>query len=858
MLSLLLFALLAPSSPAPMPGPGVSEALARERARTIRSLRYDLQFVIPEIRGQPVRGREIVRFALAAPRAVVLDFEQPPDRVLSVTRGGRAVDFAVGHGHLVVPRSQTVAGENEFTIEFVAGNESLNRSDDFLYTLFVPARAHLAFPCFDQPDLNARFTLTLQVPSAWQVVANGSEGSRLAAADGRLTVKFQETPPLPTYLFAFAAGKFSVETAERNGRTFRMFHRETDAAKVARNRDAIFDLHAKALAWLEEYTQIPYPWGKFDFVLIPSFQFGGMEHAGAIFYNAPGLLLDESATQNQLLGRASVIAHETSHMWFGDLVTMRWFNDVWTKEVFANFMAAKIVNPSFPGVNHELRFLFAHYPSAYEVDRTAGANAIRQPLANLNEAGSLYGAIIYDKAAVVMRQLEIIVGSTAFRDGLREYLKTYSFANATWLDLVRVLDTRTPEDLAAWSRVWVERRGRPEFTTILRTSPSGTIAGLSMEMRDPLKRGLIWPEQLSLMLGYPDRIHEIPVYATASLVRVTEAIGLERPLYVLPNGRGLGYGLFVLDEPSRRYLLKHVEDIPDELTRGSALVTIWDNMLAGHVHAHECLEFLLRALQYEQDEQNTQRALSYLSNLFWKYLPPDERQAVAARLETILTDGLARAQTTSQKSAWFSTFRDVVLTADGIAWLRRVWQRDERVPGLTFAETDEINMALELAVRDVPGSSDILNIQLERTRNPDRKQRFAFVMPALSADPAERERSFARFSKLENRAHEPWVLEAQRYLNHPLREEHARRLIPPSLDLLAEIRRTGDIFFPKRWMDATFSGHRSPEAASIVRDFLAREPQYPQRLRWVVLSAADDLFRAVAMAQPQVEKRHRY
>ena len=126
-----------------------------------------------------------------------------------------------------------------------------------------------------------------------------------------------------------------------------MYHRETDAAKVARNRDAVFDLHATALDWLEEYTGIPYPLGKFDFVLVPSFQFGGMEHPGAIFYNASGLLLDPSATQNQLLARASVIAHETAHMWFGDLVTMAWFNDVWMKEVMANFMAAKIVNPAF-------------------------------------------------------------------------------------------------------------------------------------------------------------------------------------------------------------------------------------------------------------------------------------------------------------------------------------------------------------------------------------------------------------------------------------------------------------------------------------------------------------------------------
>src|SRR5262245_23629537 len=149
-------------------------------------------------------------------------------------------------------------------------------------------------------------------------------------------------------------------------------------------------------------------------------------------------MLDESATQNQLLERASVIAHETSHMWFGDLVTMKWFNDVWMKEVFANFMAAKIVNPSFPTINHELRFLFQNYPAAYEVDRTEGANPIRQELANLNDAGSLYGAIIYQKAPIVMRQLERLVGPAAFQDGLREYLKGHSLGNANWSDILTV------------------------------------------------------------------------------------------------------------------------------------------------------------------------------------------------------------------------------------------------------------------------------------------------------------------------------------------------------------------------------------------------------------------------------------
>ena len=390
----------------PDPEPGISLTLAQERASRLSDIRYDLTFAIPASASEPIAGTVAVHFALKdSGRPVVLDFAPGADHITSVTVAGRAASYRAANGHIVIAPRALAAGENVVEIAFRAGDAALNRNPDFLYSLFVPARAHLTFPCFDQPDLKARFTLALTAPGGWEAISNGAETARETAGD-QLRVRFAETQPISTYLFAFAAGRFQIETAERNGRTFRMFHRETDAAKVARNREAAFDLHASALRWLEDYTGIPYPFGKFEFLLVPSFQFSGMEHPGAVYYNAASILLDESATENQVLNRASVIAHETSHMWFGDLVTMRWFNDVWMKEVFANFMAAKIVNPSFPKVNHELRFLVAHYPAAYAVDRSEGTHPIRQELDNLNEAGSLYGAIIYQKAPIVMRQLE--------------------------------------------------------------------------------------------------------------------------------------------------------------------------------------------------------------------------------------------------------------------------------------------------------------------------------------------------------------------------------------------------------------------------------------------------------------------
>ena len=846
------------------PEPGVALTLATDRAKTIRDLRYDLSFEIPTSQSEPVNGRAIIRFETTdVSRPVVLDFAAEADAVRSVDVGGKTSTFRVVNGHIVIPSGQLTSGENSITISFRAGDSPLNRNPDFLYTIFVPARAHLAFPCFDQPDLKARYTLTLSVPSEWEAVGNGIETSR-EPAGGRTTIKYAETEPIPSYLFAFAAGRFQVETAERNGRTFRMLHRETDAKKVARNRDAIFDLHAAALTWLEDYTGIPYSFGKFDFVAVPSFQFGGMEHPGAVFYNASRLLLDESATENDLLGRATLISHETSHMWFGDLVTMQWFNDVWMKEVFANFMAAKIVNPSFPKVNHELRFLTAHYPGAYGIDRTQGTHAIRQELENLNEAGSLYGNIIYLKAPIVMRQLERLLGAGALRDGLRVYLKQFAFGNATWLDLIKVLDARTERDLAAWSHVWVEEAGRPLVRTEWETNPEGR-RQIAFAQRDPkVGRTLTWNQQMEVLVGTPSETRVIPLEMKSERTELPESLTPPEVEFVLPTGGGLAYGRFILDDRTRAFLLAHVHELQDPVARGAVWINLWEELLNGAVDPSEFIEAAIRSLPREATEQNVQLVTSYLDDAFWRFIGNRARATLGPVLERTLRNELTRAKTQSLKSTYFSGFRNIVTTSEGVGFLERVWRRREKIPGLIFAEPDEATMALELAVRSVSNAASILEEQRERFQNPDRKARFEFVMPALSADPTVRAAFFSRLSDAKSRRREPWVVEGLSYLNHPLRAAASIEHLRPSLDMLEEIQRTGDIFFPKNWMDAVLSGHSSRDAVNIVRAFLDEHPDpttatpdspapghpYPIRLRRVIQQSADDLFRAPDIVIP--------
>ncbi len=820
------------------PEPGVALEMAAHRAATLSNVSYDVRLDIPAARDSAVFGVIDVRFAVREDDdQLVLDFRAPFGHVLGVLLDGDSVSFSVSQDHIVIPTNTLTAGEHTVTVRFRSTDAALNRQDDLLYALFVPDRASTAMPVFEQPDLKARFTLTLIIPSAWKALSNGAQISRASAGMGRDSVRFAKTKPLSTYLFTFAAGALEVESAVRNGRTFTMYHRETDPQKLQRNREAIFDLHATALEWLEAYTEIEYPFDEFAFLAVPAFQFGGMEHPGAIWYRAESLFLDPTASRTQELGRASLIAHETAHMWFGDLVTMRWFNDVWMKEVFANFMAAKIAGPSFPDLNLNLRFFQAHHPTAYSVDRTAGTNPIRQPLENLRDAGSLYGAIIYQKAPVVMQQLEALIGETVLRDGLRVYLDRFRYANATWPDLIGILDSLTTEDLSTWSDVWVNQTGRP------RVAAAWTDSGLVVTQRDDVaNRGLLWNQPVVVAIGVGDSVIEQRVLLRDAQAFVPMTLP-STPAFLLAGADGVGYGRFLLDAASRDRLLARVHTLENPLHRAVAWQTLWEDVLEDSLDANTFVNATVVALDRERDELVAQQVLGLLRGAYWRFLPDSSRTAVAPAVEAALWRALDAAPTPGRKGAYFSAIVGVTLSPDGVARLERIWRQQETPRGLPLVEQQYIGLAEALALRGVPNAEAILTEQESRITNPDRLARFRFVRPAFSADLGVRDSVFRAFANVENRRRESWVLDAMSAMHHPLRAEYSLPTVRASLELVEEIQRTGDIFFPLRWLNATLDGHRSVDAAQIVREFLAERPDLPPRLRGKVLQAADDLFR---------------
>lgn len=822
---------------------GVSFELNEYRKKSIDSIHYELELDVPVLKKDAIRGKIAVSFHLnSLKQPVVLDFSRDKSQVLSVTSKEKKIDFQFENEHIVIDNEVFKEGKNQIEIEFVAGDMSLNRSDEYLYTLFVPDRASTCFPLFDQPNLKATYSLTLKTPSSWEAVSNGALKNKQTQGE-KSVYQFEKTKPISSYLFAFATGKFFKQTQTIKGREMTMYYRETDTLKVKRNKDEVFHLHAASIEWLEDYTDIPYPFGKFDFVLLPSFQYGGMEHPGSIFYNEAALFLDENASVNKRLSRASVIAHESAHMWFGDLVTMDWFNDVWLKEVFANFMAAKIVNPSFPEINFDLRFLLSHYPSAYDVDRSKGSNPIWQPLTNLKNAGTLYGAIIYLKAPIVMRHLERKIGEKMFQESLQDYLHAFSFGNARWDDLVKIIDKKTTLDIEQWSNVWVKTSGMPEYDL------AATQQNISIAQKKDSVSGRIWQQSFNAKWKDGAQFQQ----SLLNIVNAKSLVITAKSDVVFPNSTGIGYGYFEMDSTSRDYFFQNynsgkVSGLNEPLLRGSVLVNVWEGFLRGNGPTPSVLlKDLMKALPLEKDPLLVDYILGNIQSVWWNFLTEESRNSYQSDLEGLLWKLLNTTTDKGTKTSYLRSFRNISLTPDAIAKLTSLWNEELKIKDLVLSEDDKIGLASDIALKGQGDEKVVLEKQLSQIKNPDRKQKMQFVMPALSKDEKVRDAFFESLKKPENREKEAWVLEGIGYLNHPLRQKSALKYLRPSLDLLEEIQLTGDIFFPTRWTNTTFSGHSSPEAQKIKDQFLAEHADYPYFLKNKILQATDILDRAVVL-----------
>ncbi len=815
---------------------GVSLQMANARKARLSNINYQLYFDIPLEKSQDIPANVKISFDLESnQKRLLLDFKESTEKVLSVKKNEISISFELMNEHIVINPEYLEIGENEFEISFIAGNLSLNRNDDFLYTLLVPDRARTLFPVFDQPNLKATYDLTLNIPDTWKAVSNGKAINEIENGTKK-KISFEKTAPISSYLFAFAAGDFEQLTDPKSGMT--MYHREKDTTKVNLNASDIFSLHQQSIDWLEAYTGIAYPYNKFDFVLIPPFQYGGMEHPGSVFYREASLFLDEGASINQKLRRASLIAHETAHMWFGNLVTMDWFNDVWLKEVFANQMASKIVHPSFPEVNHELNFLLSYYPNSLEVDRSEGTHPIQQELTNLQNAGTLYGNIIYNKAPIVMRNLESLMGKEPFQKAIKEYLKTYDTSNATWDDLIFIMKQYTDKNLNNWNRDWVKGKGVPTYETVLDLKNSKATITQLASLNDQK-----WPQNLNFKATDGiDSIHSIYLNQNSHVLS-SEKLN-ESTLF---NIDGKTYGYFKQTQKSWEYTASLIGESSIEVERAAFWINTWEAILHNDLNPVLVFEKLLTAIQKEENPLIINYQLNRISDIFWSLLNEQEQGVYSKKVEALLTKMIKKENDISLKRLLYNSLLRVTYSQKGTAFLVKVWDKKGENLALKLSESELVNLSYQIAVREAERSNEILQEQLKSTKNKDRKNQMEFVMKALSPEESVRDAFFESLSQVENRGSEPWVIQALNLLHHPLRQNTSKKYVQKSLELTEEIQETGDIFFPARWLGSTLNQYSSPKIADQVREFLKDKPDLSPQLRNKVLQAADKVFRTSAI-----------
>ena len=803
---------------------GISTELAQLRKQEIKDLKYDLHFFIPERKQEAVKGKANIRFTIQRPQEIILDFRESEDKIKEVSVNGKPTDYIFRNEHLILPQSSIKKGVNEVHIRYIAGNQSLNRNEEFLYTLLVPDRARTVFPCFEQPNLKAEFTLQLEVPAEWEAVSNTSIQTE-AIKNGRKHITFCPTEPLSTYLFSFVTGKLKKAVYADGKRMLTAYHRETDPKKVAQ-LDIIFQQVAASLHWLEDYTNIPYPFAKYSFIILPGFQYGGMEHTGATLYNDTQMFLSEFPTPDEELARAKLIAHETAHMWFGDYVTMDWFNDVWTKEVFANYFAACITEPLFPNVNHSLNWMKTYTSASLAEDRTTGSNSIRQPLDNLRNAGLIYGNIIYNKAPVMMQKLVEIMGEEAYQEGIQEYLKTYAYGNATWDDLIAILDARSEEDLANFSDVWVNQKGMPHISFTNRCGQ------LEIRQRDPLNRGLLWPQSFQITFQGVEESTSVEVNLTNETYAITVPLGTQA---ILPNTDGRGYGLFIPDEESKEWMLTHWQETSDDTARQSLLMLLFENYQHRLISDKEWMEALMNGLKNEKN--------ALIASTLCGYLGEPLQKSGNETWEEKIWEWSENHPLTSCR---LQLIRCLISNARAPKSIERLYQLWEKQSHPMLNERDYMTLSYELSLHRPEMYESIRNTQRERITNPDRRRQFDFIVQAITPDTLQMDAFFQSLMKAENRRIEPWAASALAYLNHPLRQAYSVKYIRPGLEVLQEVQCTGDIFFPKNWASALLRNHKSKEAYREVQAFFEAHPEYPSLLKNKILQAAWPLYREVA------------
>ncbi|HEX4007396.1 MAG TPA: M1 family aminopeptidase [Acidobacteriaceae bacterium] len=828
---------------------GIPRALALERAGRVSNLRYRLAYpLVPH--ADSTEATEQIQFNLRDARtALLLDFRDGTIAELHVN--GMAVPAQLDHGHLVLPASALRVGENTVDARYAANvgvaGKAITRFEDrddgseYIYTLFVPMDAEMAFPCFDQPDLKGRFSLTITAPDRWNVISNTAPQATGEANNGSRITRFAETRPISTYLFAFAAGPF-VNVHPQPGMP-NVWVRASQAQKAA---DAVPDVQAAAaqgMQYLAKYFAQPFPFPKYEMVLIPGFAYGGMEHAGATFLREESVIFRTAPTAINRMNRDVVVLHELTHQWFGDFTTMRWFDDLWLKEGFAQYMAYKALAEMHPSDNIWQRFYQSIKPAAYGIDETEGTTPIYQDIPNLKDAKSAYGAIVYSKAPGVLKQLNYVLGDAAFQRGLQIYLAQHAYGNATWSDLIDAFQKASGRNLTAWAEMWIRHRGMPRVETEW-SCDSGRLRVLRLSQQAVPAGDDVWPIATEIALGYPDgSVHTLRADLQTSQGDVPLGAGGQAcPAWVFANNDDHAYGLFLLDTKSQAAVMQQVAATPNLFRRTLLWGSLWDAVREAQLDPATYAKLALDALPGERDELLASSLLGRTQTAVHHYVNSTAQSALLERGATTAIDRMVHDEDHDRRIVWFRSLTGFGAQGVGQAAMKQLLAGQLTIPGVELRQQDRWSLVTALIAYGDREADAYLAEEQKRDPSGDGRK-FAYV--AQAARPAAATKAHYFEDYLHNpQQQEDWIASSLGAFNFWNQSELTAPYLQPALEALDQVKRERKIFFLVGWLDAFMDGQQSQAALDVVHNYLATAQPDPD-LRLKILQSMDELERTV-------------
>ncbi len=734
-----------------MPGMNLTRDEAAQRAAHLSVSSYDVELDLttgPEV----FRSTTVARFSTSTPGAGTF-IDLVARTVHEVELNGRSLDPAVVSDGIRI-QLDDLAADNELRVvadcPYMNTGEGLHRFVDpvdkevYLYSQFEVADSRRVFAVFEQPDLKAEFTFSVTAPNHWTVVSNSPTPEPQDLGEGKAHWRFGATPRLASYVTAIIAGPYHVERDEltsSDGRTIPLGVFCRHSLREHLDAGNVVEVTKQGFEYFERVFDLPYPFEKYDQLFVPEFNAGAMENAGAVTF-LETYVFRSKVPEALIERRALTILHELAHMWFGDLVTMRWWNDLWLNESFAEWAStgAQAENTRWPWA--WTTFGSAEKSWAYRQDQLPTTHPIVADIRDLEDVEVNFDGITYAKGASVLKQLVAYVGEEEFVQGLRRYFKAHAWGNTELADLLRELEVTSGRDLRGWSAQWLQRAGVNTLVPDVDVDDEGRYRSVAVVQTAPAAHAVLRPHRLAigcydLVDGRLQRTDRIETDVVGDRTDVPELVGRKRPDLLLVNDDDLAYAKIRLDEASFATAVAHLDGFGDSMPRSLVLGAAWDMTRDAESAARQFVELALQAIATEADSTVLRLLLAQLSTTARLYTAPERRREVTAHVAASLLELARSAEPGSDRQLQLVTaFAAAARTDEHVAVVRGLYDGTAGLDGLTV-DTDMRWSLLSSLVAAGAASEDEIARELDRDSTANGERAAAVARAAIPTEAAK-------------------------------------------------------------------------------------------------------------------------